>query len=191
LIYAGIHGSPPSDERFKILTKLEHLVKQKNVVKLLPSHRKELKRRLRGGKRGVLELRRMRILLLADVNGPAWTDKRISEAMVCSPLTVGNVRRYFVERGFKNAISRKKQAKPSQQPLLDGCGEARLIALACGDAPGGRARWTLRLLANRAVELEIADHLSHESVRRTLKKMNLNLTKNDSGAFLPKKMQRL
>jgi len=152
------------------------LVNQMNVVKLLPSQRKKLKNWLRGGKRGVLELRRMRILLLADVNGPAWTDERIAEAMGCFPLTVGNVRRNFVERGFLGAIFRKKQAKPSQEPLLDGHGEARLIALACSDTPEGHARWTLRLLAHRAVELEIADHLSYESVRRTLKKTNLSLT---------------
>jgi len=151
-------------------------LKQINVVKLNPSQRKKLKRWCGGGKHGALELQRMRILLLADVNGPAWTDKRIAEAMGCFPLTVGNVRRYFVERGFKDAICRKKQASPSQKPLLDGRGEARLIALACGETPEGQARWTLRLLAQRAVELEIADHLSYESVRRTLKKTNLSLT---------------
>ena len=118
----------------------------------------------------------MRILLLADVKGPGWTDGKIAEALDCSPLTVGNVRRYFVERGFKGAISRKKQEEPSNKPLLDGCEEARLIALACSETPEGQTRWTLRLLAQRAVELEIALHLSHESVRRTLKKMNLSLT---------------
>jgi hypothetical protein len=174
LAYAGSLNR--LDERFKILTKWEHLVNQINVVKLLPSQRKKLNRWLRGGKRGVLELRRMQILLLADVNGPAWTDERIAEAMDCFPLTVGNVRRNFVERGFQGAICRKKQARPSQEPLLDGRGEARLIALACGETPEGQARWTLRLLAQQAVELEIADHLSYESVRRTLKKTNLSLT---------------
>lgn len=148
-------------------------MKQKNVVKLLPTQRKELKRRLRGGKGKVLELRRARILLLADVKGPGWADGKIAEALNCSPLTVGNVRRYFVERGFKGATCRKKQATPSNKPLLDGCGEARLIALACSETPEGQARWTLRLLAQRAVELEIAPQLSYESVRRTLKKNEL------------------
>jgi len=161
------------------------------VVDLLPSQRKKLKRWCRSGKRGVLEVLRMRILLLADVNGPAWTDKRISEAMACCPLTVANVRRYFVERGFMASICRKKQERPSQEPLLDGRGEARLIALACGETPEGHARWTLRLLAQRAVELEIADHLSHESVRRTLKKTNLNPTKSANGSFPQRRMQLL
>lgn len=115
----------------------------------------------------------MRILLLADVNGPAWTDKRIAEALDCCSMTVANVRRYFVERDFIGCIGRKKQASPSHEPILDGRGEARLIALACSDTPEGHARWTLRLLAQRAVELEIADHLSYESVRRTLKKNEL------------------
>jgi len=183
LVYAGILEPPfpRTGNRFKILAKWKRLVKQLNVVKLFPSQRKKLKSWLQGGKRGALELRRMRILLLADVNGPAWTDKRIAEAMPCSRLTVGNVRRCFVERGFNGALCRKKQAKPSNKPLLDGRGEARLIALACSERPEGHARWTLRLLAQRAVELEISDHISYESVRRTLKKTNLSLTKSDNG----------
>jgi hypothetical protein len=89
---------------------------------------------------------------------------------------VGNVRRNFVERGFQGAICRKKQKEPSNKPILDGCGEARLIALACSDTPEGQARWTLRLLAQRAVELEIVESLSHETVRQVLKKTNLSLT---------------
>lgn len=183
LNYAGVIEPPlpRAGNRFKIPTKWNRLVKQVNVVKLLPSQRKKLKRWIRGGKRGAMELRRMRVLLLADVNGPAWTDKRIAEAILCSRLTVGNIRQNFVERGFDGALYRKKQAKPSKEPVLDGRGEARLIALACSEKPEGRARWTLRLLAQRAVELEISDHLSYESVRRTLKKTNLSLTKSDNG----------
>jgi hypothetical protein len=144
--------------------------KKKYEVKLTITQRRKLKRAFRGGKAPVLELRRMHVLLLADVNGPGFSDEKISTVLDCSLQTVLNIRRKFVERGFTGAISRKKQDKPSREPLLDGHGQARLIALACGKAPEGSSRWTLRLLAKRAVELEIADHMSYETVRRALKK---------------------
>lgn len=144
--------------------------KKKFEVKLTVAQRKKLKRAFRGGKAPVLELRRMQVLLLADVNGPNLPDAAIATAANCSPHTVFNVRQKFSQRGFSGAISRKTQEAPSRTPLLDGHSEARIIALACGGAPEGAGRWSLRLLAKSAVELEIVDHLSHETVRRLLKK---------------------
>lgn len=150
--------------------------KQKYVVKLSKAEQEQLKKAFRGGRISVLELRRMRILLMSDINGPALSDGRIAEDLSCSLQTVLNVRRNFVQRGFSGAISRKQQAMPSRRRRLDGHGEARLIALACGKAPEGFSRWTVRLLTDRAVELEIAEDLSRETVRRVLKKTNLSLT---------------
>jgi transposase len=149
---------------------MERSRKKKYQVKLSSTQRKKLKSAFRGGKAPVLELRRMQALLLADVNGPNYSDEKTATVLNCSTHTVLNIRRKFVERGLSGAISRKTQDEPSRLPLLDGHGEARLIALACGEAPEGISRWTLRLLAERAVELEIADHLSYETVRRVLKK---------------------
>lgn len=145
-------------------------MKTKYPVKLTPTQRTQLKKRLRGGAGSVLELCRLRILLMADENGPAYTDKKIAEALECSENTVGNVRRYFCERGLEGSICRKKQDKPSRKPVLNGSDEAHVIALACSEAPDGRARWTLRLLAKRVVELEIAEHICPETIRKVLKK---------------------
>lgn len=144
--------------------------KHNYVVKLTKTQRNKLKQALRGGKAPVLELRRMQVLLMTDANGPDLPDATIATAASCSVQTVINIRQRFVERGFQGAIPRKRQEQPSRTPLLDGHSEARIIALACSDAPEGSARWSLRLLAKGAVELEIVDHLSHETVRRLLKK---------------------
>lgn len=165
--------------------------KRKYVVQLSSSQRRKLKSAFRGGKAPVLELRRMQILLLADVNGPGFTDAGIAQAVGCSPQTVFNVRRNFSNRGFNGAISRKKQDEPSHPPLLDGHGEARLIAMACGTPPDGYARWSLRLLAERMVELEIADGISYETVRRVLKKTISGRILSGNGASLPMRTRRL
>jgi transposase len=115
-----------------------------------------------------------RILLKADAapKGPAWTDARIAEALEVSTRTVERLRERFVELGLEAALGRRKQDRPSRERVLDGKAEARLIALACSAPPPGRARWTLRLLAGRLVELDIVAAVSTETVRRTLKKTN-------------------
>jgi transposase len=146
--------------------------RKRYVVRLSTAQRNELTAMLRSGEAKVTELRRAQILLKADVSGPAWVDTRIAEAFGCSRQGVENVRRRFVERGLSGAVHRKTQEKPSRKRILDGRAEARLLTLACGKAPDGRARWTLRLLADRAVELAIAEEISYETVRRTLKKAN-------------------
>jgi hypothetical protein len=116
------------------------------------------------------KVRRAQILLKANANGPAWTDKQIAEAFSCRTKTVENIRQRLVERGFTETLEGKKPTTPSTEKLLDGKQEARVIATRLGPPPKGYANWTLRLLARKVVELEIVDSISHETVRRTLKK---------------------
>lgn len=115
-----------------------------------------------------------RILLKADAGpeGPAWTAARIAEALEVDSSTVERLRQRFVDQGLDAALDRKKPDRPSRLRTLDGKAEARLIALACSEPPAGRVRWTLRLLADKLVELEIVDTVSTETIRRTLKKTN-------------------
>jgi transposase len=124
------------------------------------------------GKAAAPKLAHARILLKADAapDGPAWPDVRIAEAVEVNVTTVERVRERFVEHGLDAALDRKTQARPSRERKLDGQAEARLIALACSDPPPGRARWTLRLLADKLVELEVVATVSTETVRQVLKK---------------------
>ena len=116
------------------------------------------------------KLRRAVILLKADVDGPGWNDERISEAVGCHTRTVENVRREFVLEGFEAALVRKKRTTPATPKLLDGAAEAKLIAMRLGKPPVGYGRWSLRLLADQLVELEVVESISPETVRQTLKK---------------------
>ena len=106
----------------------------------------------------------------ADSNGPAWTDAQIAEAFGCHQQTAYNVRKRFATRGCLSALERKLQSRPSHVRKLDGRGEARLIALVCSNPPEGFARWTLQLLADELVELQIVESISIETIRQTLKK---------------------
>ncbi len=116
------------------------------------------------------KLRRATILLKADADGPAWTDVKISEAVGCRTRTVENVRQAFVLAGFEEALVRKKRATPPTPKLLDGAAEAKVIALRLGKPPAGFGHWTLLLLADQLVELEVVKSISRETVRQTLKK---------------------
>jgi transposase len=147
------------------------------VVRLTDEERLELESLIRKGKASALTLVRARILLKADQGdkGEAWTDAEIAQALEVAPKTVFNVRRRWVEEGLEAALNRKKQEHPSRRRKLDGQAEAKLVATCCGPAPEGRARWSLRLLADRLVELEAVESISPETVRRTLKKMRLSL----------------
>lgn len=116
------------------------------------------------------KLRRATILLKADAEGPAWDDAKISEAVGCRVRTVENVRQAFVLEGFEMALVRKKRATPPTPKLLDGTGEAKLIAMRLRKPPAGYGHWTLRLLADQMVELEIVESICPETVRQTLKK---------------------
>jgi hypothetical protein len=156
---------------------------KKYLVTLTPEERDLLTRLLAGGKRSALTLTRARILLKADQaeGGPAWEDADIAEALDCGQRTVERVRQRFVERGLPAALGRKPQDRPSRERKFDGATEARLIALACSAPPEGRARWTMKLLADKLVELEIFDSVSDETVRRVLKKTNSSRTSRNSG----------
>lgn len=116
-------------------------------------------------------VRRAQILLKADADGPNWTDQRIAEAFSCRRQTVENIRESLVTNGFEEALDRKKRETPPRKKLLDGVQEAKLIAMRLGSPPDGFANWSLRLLAEKVVELEIVDSISYETVRQTLKKM--------------------
>lgn len=116
------------------------------------------------------KVRRAQMLLKADADGPAWTDARIADAFSCRTKTVENVRQRFVELGFEQTLNRKKSPTAGAKKLLDGNEEAKVIAMRLGSPPAGYGKWTLRLLARKVVELEIVKTISHETVRRTLKK---------------------
>ncbi len=147
------------------------------VVRLTEVERSELDALMRKGKASALTLARARILLKADQgkDGEAHTDAQIAEALSVAAKTVFNVRRRWVEEGLEAALRRKKQDCPSRSRKLDGRAEAKLVAACCGPAPQGRARWTLRMLAGKLVELQVVDSISPETVRGTLKKMRLSL----------------
>ena len=147
---------------------------KKYIVTLTAEERQTLSDRIAAGKAAAQKLAHARILLKADAadGGPAWPDHRIAEAVEVSVATVERVRQRFVEQGLEPALVRKKQARPSREPALDGRAEARLIAVACSPPPDGRKAWTMRLLADKLVELEVVPSISDETVRRALKKAN-------------------
>ena len=142
------------------------------VVRLTETERLELEALARKGKASALSIARARILLKADQGkeGEARPDAQIAEALGIAAKTVFNVRRRWVEEGLEVALRRKKQDCPSRSRKLDGKAEAKLVATCCGPAPQGRARWTLRMLAAKLVELQVVDSISPETVRSTLKK---------------------
>jgi transposase len=151
-------------------------MKKKYIVTLTPEERPMLQAMLSRGKTAARKLMHARILLKADANpsGPAWKDDQIAEGLEVGRATVERVRRTFVEEGLEAALGPRKPRRQYRRKL-DGDGEAHLIALACSQAPEGRSRWTLRLLADRMVKLEYIDELSHETVRQVLKKTNSSL----------------
>ncbi len=136
--------------------------------------RDELEQLVNHGKADKRRLAHARILLNADESawGPALADTEVAEICDTSVATIERVRKRFVEEGLENALSPYKTPKNRYSPKLDGDQEAKLIAIACSTPPEGRARWSLRLLADKMVELEYVDELSHETVRQTLKKTN-------------------
>ena len=163
---------------------------KKYKVTLTPEECQQLHELISAGKASAKKLAHARILLKADAapGGPAWADARIAEAAEVSVPTVERVRQRFVEQGFEAALVRKKQDRPSRQRKLDGAAEARLVALACSRPPDGRARWTLRLLADKLVELEVVDAVCDETVRRALKKTRSSRGRRSSGASRPRRM---
>jgi homeodomain-containing protein len=141
-------------------------------VTLDAEERQHLHDLIAAGKAAARKLAHARILLKADAadGGPAWPDWRIAEALEVSTDTVERVRQRFVELGLDAALDRKQRERPPREIKLDGRAEARLIALACSAPPDGRAAWTMQMLADKLVELEVVDSISDETVRLALKK---------------------
>jgi hypothetical protein len=116
------------------------------------------------------KVRRAQILLKADADGPNWTDVKIAEAFNCRVQTIENLRKRVATESFELALNGKKRDAPPTPPKLDGAGEAKLIAMRLGDPPKGFGRWSLKLLADQLVKLEVVDSICPETVRQTLKK---------------------
>jgi hypothetical protein len=143
---------------------------KKYIVRLTADERQALLQLTRSGKAAAYKIKHAHILLQVDANGPNWSDAHVAKALHCHGNTVRHVRQHFVEQGLEAALVRKKQVNPSRQRLLDGAKEAHLIALRCSQPPAGQAKWTLQLLADKLVALEVVETISYETVRQTLKK---------------------
>jgi DNA-binding transcriptional ArsR family regulator len=146
-------------------------MRKKYPVILSDTERFELKNLIAAGTAPARKLTHARILLKADQSpeGPGWVDEQVAEAVEVSQPTVSRVRKQYFEEGLEAALNRRPPNKEYHRKL-DGEQEARLVALACSEPPEGQARWSLRLLADKMVELEVVDDLSYQTVRRTLKK---------------------
>lgn len=154
-------------------------------VTLSKDERTELMNLTRSGKTQARKFVYARALLLCDAgpDGPAWSVADTAEALGVTSRTIEHLKKRFVEEGFEAALERKPREKPPRDIIFDGEFEARLIALACSDAPEGYRRWTVRLLADKAVELKFAESVSHMTVQRILKKTNLSLISPSTGRF--------
>jgi hypothetical protein len=155
------------------------------VVKLGGEEREQLETLIRKGKSPARRLLKARILLKADVSeaGEGWSDSRIIEALDASPSMVYRTRKQLVEEGVEAVLSRKQRARPAVCRIFDGEKEAKLIALACSKPPKGRARWTLRLLENKVVELGIVERASDSTIGRALKKTLSSPIAGSAGSF--------
>jgi hypothetical protein len=162
-------------------------------VTLTKEERNDLESMTRRGKTHARRFIHARALLLCDtgVDGPAWKVSDVAAALGVTSRAIEHLKKRFVEDGLESALERKPREKPSREVIFDGAFEARLITLACSEAPEGRRRWTVRLLADKAVELRFASSVSHMTVQRVLKKTNLNLTSASIGKSLPKGVRPL
>ncbi len=158
--------------------------KEKYIIKLSGDERKTLFELIEKSRANKEKLNRARILLKADSgeNGENWTDEQIANAFYVSISTVHNTRKSLVEEGFEATLERSPQ-KTKRKKIIQGEEEAYLVALACSAPPAGRCKWTLRLLADKMIELKYVEAISHMTVRDALKKTKLNLGKKKNGAF--------
>ncbi len=162
-------------------------------VTLTTEERNELEALTRNGKTQAKKFIHARALLLcnASPDGPAWKVANVATALGITSRTIEHLKKRFVEEGIEAALVRKSRVRPPREIIFDGAFEARLIALACSEAPAGRRRWTVRLLADKVVELNFASSVSHMTVQRVLKKMNLSLTSKSTGKSRQKGMRPL
>lgn len=154
----------------------------KYVVRLDAEEREHLQAMVDAGRGSKSTRQRARVLLKADEadGAPSWTDERVAEFAEVSPSTVHRLRQQFVEDGL-DATLKRRSSPHRQYRKLDGVGEAKLIATACSQPPQGRSRWTLHLLADKLVELQVVESISHECVRATLKKTSYSRIARSSG----------
>jgi hypothetical protein len=143
---------------------------KKYIVRLNDSEREQLYQVVKKFSGSSQRVRRAQILLKSDAAGPSWTDQQIADAFGCRTKTVENIRQRLVEFGFTQTLDGKMRSEPARPKCLTGDEEARIIATRLGKPPAGYANWTLRLLADKVVELQIAPKVSHETIRQTLKK---------------------
>ena len=162
-------------------------------VTLTKEERQELETLTRRGKTHARRFIHARALLLCDasVDGPAWNVADVATALGVTSRSIEHLKKRFVEEGLEAALERKPREKPPREVLFDGAFEARLIALACSNVPEGHRRWTVRLLADKAVELKFAKSVSHMTVQRILKKTNLSLISANTGKSLRKGVRPL
>ena len=158
--------------------------KKRYVVELSTDERKRLEELIRKGKSPAKKQLKARILLRTDESplGPKWNDPQISEALGTYPIMCARVRQQFAQGGMDAVLNRKQRVTPPVPHIFDGEKEARLIALACSQPPEGRAKWTLRLLETKVVELNIVDHASDNTIGRVLKKMSSSLISRSNGS---------
>jgi transposase len=162
----------------------------KVVIRLTDEQRQALQALVRTGTHQAQARTRAQILLQADADGPdAWPDERVAEALGVCRMTVSRVRQQFAAEGL-DATLHKKRAASRQYRKLDGAQEARLIALTCSPPPEGQARWTMKLLADRLVELEVVEAIDPATVWRTLKKTTSSRGSSSSGSSRPRRMGR-
>ncbi|SRR5712691_10085074 len=149
---------------------------KKYIVKLSQQQRQQLQGLIGAGHTSARSLTHARLLLKADQGeqGPGWSDEQISEALEVSVPTIERVRHRFVDHGLQDAVDRRPQPPRPEKRILNGKHEAHLIALSCSQKPEGWTRWSVRLLADRMVELGEVEQVSRETIRRTLKKTNSN-----------------
>lgn len=143
---------------------------KKYIVRLSDAERADCQKIIKNLKGSSQKGRRAQILLKADADGPGWSDEKIAEAFNCRVQTVENVRKRLVTESFELALDGKKRQEPPTPSKLDGEAEAKLIAMRLGKPPTGYGHWTLQLLADQMVALEVVESISHETVRKTLKK---------------------
>jgi transposase len=149
---------------------------KKYIVRLTAEECKELQNLVKKGRTQAYQIKHANVLLAVDADGPNWPDHQAAKAYQCHQNTVVNVRQRFVEQGFEAALERKEQQSPSRKRIIDGDSEARLLSIACSKPPEGCAKWTMQMLADELVALKVVDSVSGQTVWRTLKKTNLNLT---------------
>ena len=155
-------------------------MRKRYVIRLTPAEREQLKGVVHRGRQAAYRRRHAHVLLLADQgeHGPGLIDREVAERVGCSERTVEKIRERCVCEGLAAALERKPRSRERRR-VLDGEGEARLVSLACSEPPAGRARWTLRLLGDRLVELEVVESISAETVRKVLKKHHQTLAEAD------------